>query len=90
MPKGRRYTPEQIITILREVGGLQSQGMSIEKATRKLNTASQFYYPWRKEYGNMATTQAYKLKDLRKENLLLKKLAADLSMDNAILKDLGA
>ena len=85
--KGRRYTPDQIITLLREVEVLQSQGMGIEEAARKLDIASQTYYRWRKEYGDMNTTQARKLKDLEKENLQLKKLVADLSLDNAILKE---
>jgi putative transposase len=85
--KGRRYTPEQIITLLREVEVLQSQGMGIEEAARKLDIASQTYYRWRKEYGDMNTTQARKLKELEKENLRLKKLVADLSLDNAILKE---
>jgi putative transposase len=85
--KGRRYSPEQIITKLREAEVLQSQGMSIEEAARKLEIASQTYYRWRKEYGDMDTTQARKLKDLEKENLQLKKLVADLSLDNAILKE---
>jgi transposase-like protein len=85
--KGRRNTPEQIITKLREAEVLQSQGMSIEEAARKLGIASQTYYRWRKEYGDMDTTQVRKLKDLEKENLQLKKLVADLSLDNAILKE---
>ena len=87
MPKGRRYTPEQIITKLREAEVLQSQGMSVEEAARTLEIAPQTYYRWRKEYGDMNTTQARKLKGLEKENLQLKKLVADLSLDNAILKD---
>ena len=84
---GRRYTPEQIITLLREAEVLQSQGMNIEEAARKLDIAAQTYYRWRKEYGDMNTNQARKLKDLEKENLRLKKLVADLSLDNAILKE---
>jgi len=87
MPKGKRYTPEQIITKLREAEVLQSQGMSIEEASRTLEIASQTYYRWRTEYGGLDTTQARKLKDLEGENLQLKKLAADLSLDNAILKE---
>jgi putative transposase len=85
--KGRRYTREQIIGKLREVEVLQSQGMSIEEAARKLDIASQIYYRWRKEYGDMDKTQVRKLKDLEKENLRLKKLVADLSLDDAILKE---
>jgi transposase-like protein len=57
MPKGKRYTPEQIITKLREAEVLQSQGMSVEEAARTLEIASQTYYRWRKEYGDMNTTQ---------------------------------
>jgi putative transposase len=87
MAKGTRYAPEQIITKLREAEVLQSQGMSIEEAARALGIASQTYYRWRKEYGDMNTTQARKLKELEKENLQLKKLVADLSLDNAILKE---
>lgn len=66
---------------------LQSQGMSVEEAARALEIAPQTYYRWRKEYGDMNTTQARKLKDLERENLQLKKLVADLSLDNAILKE---
>ena len=87
MPKGRRYTPEQIITKLREAEVLQSQGMSVEEAARRLEIAPQTYYRWRKEYGDMNTTLARKLIDLERENLQLKKLVADLSLDNAILKE---
>ena len=85
--KGRRYTPEQIITKLREAEVLQNQGLSIDETARKLDISSQTYYHWRKEYGNLDTTQARKLKELEKENLQLKKLVADLSLDNAILKE---
>jgi len=87
MPKGKRYSPEQIITKLREAEILLSQGKSVEEAARVLEIASQTYYRWRKEYGDMTQTQARKLKDMEKENLQLKKLVADLSLDNAILKE---
>ena len=53
MPKGRRYTPEQIITKLREGEVLQSQGMSVEEAARTLEIAPQTYYRWLKEYGDI-------------------------------------
>ena len=74
MPKGKRYAPEQIITKLREAEVLQNQGMSVEEAARTLEIAFQTYYRWRKEYGGLDTTQARKLKQLKKENLQLKKL----------------
>ncbi len=90
MPKGKRFSAEQIITKLREAEILLSQGKSVEEAARVLEIASQTYYRWRKEYGDMTHTQARKLKDMEKENLQLKKLVADLSLDNAILKEVAA
>ena len=87
MPKGKRFTAEQVITKLREAEILLSQGMSVEEAARVLEIAPQTYYRWRKEYGDMSQVQARKLKYLEKENLQLKKLVADLSLDNAILKE---
>jgi putative transposase len=87
MPKGKRFTPEQIINKLRESEILLSQGKNVEEVSRVLEIAPQTYYRWRKEYGDMTKTQARKLKGLEKENLQLKKLVADLSLDNAILKE---
>jgi len=52
-----------------------------------INVTEQTYYRWRKEYGGIGTDQARKLKELEKEDGRLKKLVADLSLDNAILKE---
>ncbi len=87
MPKGKRFTTEQIINKLRESEILLSQDKNVEEVSRVLEIAPQTYYRWRKEYGDMTKTQARKLKGLEKENLQLKKLVADLSLDNAILKE---
>ena len=81
------YTPEQIINKLREAEILLRQGSSIVEASRKIGVTEQTYYRWRKEYGGIRVEQARKLKDLEKENTRLKKLVADLSLDNAILKE---
>ena len=86
MPR-KQFTAEQIITKLREAEVLLSQGMTVIEAARKLEISEQTYYRWRKEYGGLDTTQAKKLKEIEKENLQLKKLVADLSLDNAILKE---
>jgi transposase-like protein len=83
----KRYSPEQIITKLREAEVLLSQGMTVIEAVRQLEISEQTYYRWRKEYGGLDTTKAQQLKTLEKENLQLKKLVADLSLDNAILKE---
>lgn len=83
----RRFTSEQIITMLREAEVLLNQGSSVIEAARKLGIAEQTYYRWRKEYGGMRVDQAKRLKELEQENSRLKRLVADLSLDNAILKE---
>ena len=83
------YTPEQIINKLREAEIRLSQGNSIGEASRKIGVTEQTYYRWRKEYGGMRVEQAKKLKELEKENARLKKLVADLSLDNVILKEVA-
>jgi putative transposase len=83
------YTPEQIINKLREAEILLSQGSSVAEASRKIGIVEQTYYRWRKEYGGMRIEQAKRLKELEKENARLKKLVADLSLDNSILKEVA-
>ena len=83
----RRFTSEQIITKLREAEVLVNQGSTVIEASRKLGISEQTYYRWRKEYGGMRIDQAKRLKELEQENARLKKLVADLSLDNAILKE---
>ena len=83
----KRYTAEEIISKLREAEVLLSQDKTVSEAVRKLAISEQTYYRWKKEYGGLDKTQARKLKDLEKENLQLKKLVADLSLNNAILKE---
>ncbi len=83
----KRFSSEQIIGMLREAEVLQSQGKTIGEVSRKLSISEQTYYRWRKDYGSMRVDQARRLKDLEKENTRLKRLVADLSLDNAILKE---
>jgi transposase-like protein len=82
-----RFTAEQIIGKLREAELLLGQGMSIGEAIRRLGVSEQTYYRWRKEYGGMRVDQAKRLKELEAENARLKKIVADLSLDNSILKE---
>ena len=81
------YTPEQIINKLREAEVLLSQGNTISFACKKIGVSDLTYYRWRKEYGGMRIEQAKRLKELEILNSQLKKLVADLSMDNAILRE---
>ena len=86
MPK-KGYSPEQIINKLREAEVMVSQGNAIATVTKKIGVTEQTYYRWRKEYGGMRIEQARRLRELEQENSRLKKLVADLSLDNAILKE---
>jgi len=83
------HSPVEIINKLREVEILLNQGANVGEACRKIGVTEQTYYRWRKEYGGMRTEQAKKLKNLEKENARLKKLVADISLDNAILKEVA-
>jgi putative transposase len=87
--KKKGFTAEQIINMLREAEVLLSQGSTAEEVARKLGVTEQTYYRWRREYGGMRIEQARRLKELEKENTRLKKLVADLSLDNAILKEVS-
>ncbi len=81
------YTPEQIINKLREAEVMLSQGVTIAVISKKIGVSDHTYYRWRKEYGGMRVDQAHRLKELEQENSRLKRLVADLSLDNAILKE---
>jgi transposase-like protein len=83
----KAFKPEQIINKLREAEVLLSQGVTVREASRKIGVTEQTYYRRRREYGGMRVEQARRLKELENENVRLKKLVADLSLDNAILKE---
>jgi putative transposase len=85
----KRFTPEQIITKLREAEVLLSKGQKVGEVCRQLGESENTYYRWRKEYGGLDVHQAKRLKELEKENTRLKKLVADLSLDISILKEVN-
>jgi transposase-like protein len=86
MPR-KTNKPEEIIRKLREAEVLSSQGQSVDEVCRKIEVTKNTYYRWRKEYGGLRVDQAHRLKELEQENGRLKKLVADLSLDNQILKE---
>ncbi len=83
----KSYMPEQIINKLREAEILLSQGATLAVIWKKIGVSDCTYYRWRKEYGGMRVDQAHRLKEIEQENSRLKRLVADLSLDNAILKE---
>ena len=84
---GKRHTPEQIIHKLRQAEVELSQGSTVPQVCKKIGVTEQTYYRWRTEYGGLRLDQAKRMKALETENTRLKKLVADLSLDNAILKE---
>lgn len=89
MPK-KRYTPEEIIQHLRTVELEQAKGDSLEEASRKVGVSFQTVIRWRKEYGGLRIDQAKRLKELEQENLRLKRVVANLALDNSILKEVAS
>ena len=83
----KRFSPEQIIVKLREAEIFESKGLTQVEAAKKLGIAEQTLIRWRKEDGGLRVDQARRFKELEKENIRLKRLVADLSLDKAILKD---
>ena len=83
----KRYSAAQIIVKLREAEVLEAKGKSLGEIARVIGTAEQTLIRWRKEYGGLRLEQAKRFKELEKENIRLKRLVADLSLDKAILKD---
>ena len=80
---------EQIVSMLRQIEVQMSKGMNIDEACRQAGITNQTYYRWRKRYGGLNLDQAKRLKALEKENLRLKRVVADLTLDNQILKEVN-
>ena len=82
--KRKRFSLEQIIKILKEA----ELGINVQELCRKHGISRQTFYSWRNKYGGMEISDAITLKALEEENRKLKRLVADLSLDNQVLKDL--
>jgi transposase-like protein len=89
MPK-KRFSAEQIVTLLRQIEVAMGQGKSAQLACREAGISEQSYYRWRKEYGGLQLEQAKRMKELEKENARLKRLVADLSLEKQVLKDIAS
>lgn len=85
----KKYLPEDIIQYLRTFEIEQSKGLKIDEAAKKVGISYQTLCRWKKEFGGLRVDQAKRLKDLEQENNRLKKLVADLSIDNQILKEVS-
>jgi putative transposase len=84
---GRRPKPEEIVSKLRQVDVLVSQGKTVADSVRSIGVTEVTYYRWRKEYGGLKLDQVKRLKELETENVRLRKAIADLTLDKLILKE---
>ena len=85
----KRHTPEQIVTLLRQVEVAVANGKGTPQACKEAAITEQTYYRWRKEYGGLKLAQAKRLKELEKENSRLKHVVAELSLEKQILREVA-
>ena len=85
----KRYKPEQIVSVLRQIEVEMANGKTTPQACKEAEITIQTYYRWRKEYGGLNLDQAKRLKELERENVKLKRLVAELSLEKQVLKDVA-
>ena len=89
MPR-KTYSAEEIVGILRDIEIMNGKGKTVADCWREKGISEAIYYRWKKEYSGLHPNQAKKLKELEKENNRLKKLLAEVMLDNQILKDINS
>ena len=90
MARGKRFSPEQMIAMLRQIEVQLAQGKRLALACKAAGIAEQSYYRWRREYGGLQLEHAKRLKELERENARLRRLVADLALEKQVLKDVAA
>jgi putative transposase len=83
----KRYSPEQIIGVLRKAEVAMAQGQTVGQVCRSRGIVEQTFYRWRLEYGGLKIEQAKRLKALEQENARLKRAVAELTLDKLILQE---
>ena len=84
--KRSRFTEEQIIGILKEA----EAGRLVKDVIREHGISQDTFYRWRRKYGGLEVSEAKRLRELEDENRRLKRLVADLTLDNQALKDVAS
>jgi len=84
--KGKRFKEEQIIRILQEA----EAGLAVSDVCRKYNCSEQSFYRWKAKFGGMDVSEAKRLKELERENVELKKIVAEQTLDIRMLKDVNS
>ena len=84
--KRKRFSVEQLVAVLKQA----ELGMAVSDVTRQMGISEQTFYHWKKQYAGLQSDQVRELKQLQDENVRLKKLVAELSLDKAILQDINS
>ena len=87
--KRKRHTPEQVIRKLAEGDKLLNQGEDLAEVCRQMGIAESTWHRWKAQYGGMKANDAKRLKELENENGRLKRIVVDLTLDNAMLKEVA-
>jgi len=82
----KRFTEEQIIRILKDAEAFGN----VRDVCRKQNITEQTFYRWRKKFGGMEVSDAKRLRNLERENAELKKVVAELTLDNRMLREVAS
>ena len=86
MPR-KHHKPEEIVSKLRQIDVLISQGQNIADAIRQIGVSEVTYYRWRQEYGGLKADQVRRLKELEQENGRLRRAVSGLTLDKLILQE---
>ena len=90
MGRRKKYQPEQVVNLLRQIEVAVANGKSTPLACKDAGVTEQSYYRWRKEFGGLQVDQARRLKELEQENSKLKRLVSELSLEKLVLKDIAS
>jgi len=80
----RKFTESQIVSALKK----QESGIAVKDISRELGISEATFYNWKAKYGGMETTDVARLRELEKENAELKKMFAEMSLENRAMKNL--
>ena len=81
--KKQRFSTEQIVTVLKQA----EMGLPVKDLIRQVGITEQTFYRWKRQYGGLESDQVRELKQVVDENVRLKRLVAELSLDKAVLQD---
>ena len=89
MTTRKRHTPEQVVRKLTQADRMLAEGKDIAEVCRQMQVSEQTYYRWRNQFGGPKADDAKRLKDLERENSMLKRLLADAELEKAALKEIA-